>query len=603
MANGWVYYAFTLLIFAVCSIIICQALHLQYGVAGVTNFALIIFQAAGAYATSVLTLPPQSANGGFQQYVLGLSLPFPVAWIGSMVAGAALAVPVGLVALRRLRTDYQAVVLLVISVIATLVVTNLIGLFDGSAGLALIPMPFNNILDSSSNEYVIVMALILIPVCGAVIYLVRRVTETPWGRCLRAMRDNQDGASAVGKDVNALKMQAFVIGGAIAGLSGGILASMIAVWSPAAWGFSETFFIFAAVIIGGRGNQWGAVVGALTVPVLFGEVPRFLPPIGGPDLLPALQVICVGLLIIAVIVFRPRGILPERRRRARQLLGRRHRQRDDAAGDHAWVVELAESVRRDEKPVNVLEAERLERDFGGVRAVQGVTLGFAQGRITGLIGPNGAGKSTLLGMLAGTITPTSGRIRLEGTDITSIPLHQRAQRGLVLVSQSLAGSGFPQLTVLENLLAAAVRARGDSFHGALLGRRFWGAEEEALVDFARSLLDDFRLRQSEDEYASALSGGQKRLLAIMRGLMMRPRVLLLDEPFAAVNPALAVQIGDQLDRLARQGMTIVLVEHELDAIARLCDPIHVMVLGSLLAQGNMTELRENAAVVEAYLGG
>ena len=134
MANGWVYYAFTLLIFAVCSIIICQALHLQYGVAGVTNFALIIFQAAGAYATAVLTLPPQSANGGFQQYVLGLSLPFPIAWVGSMVAGAALAVPVGLVALRRLRTDYQAVVLLVISVIATLVVTNLIGLFDGSAG-------------------------------------------------------------------------------------------------------------------------------------------------------------------------------------------------------------------------------------------------------------------------------------------------------------------------------------------------------------------------------------------------------------------------------------------------------------------------------------
>jgi branched-chain amino acid transport system permease protein len=321
VATGWIFYIFTLLIFAVVFVIAAQALHLQYGVAGVPNFALVIFQAAGAYAAGVLALPPDGANGGFQQYVLGWGLPFPLPWVGGAIAGGLLALPVGLIILRRLRADYQAVTLLVLTVILNTVITNAVGFVNGSQGLALIPAPLTDFFDQYSIAYVVLMTGVLIAVALLVFFFVRLLVESPWGRSLRAMREDEQMAMTVGKNVVRMKLTVFIVGGALAGLSGAVLATAIGVWSPGAWLFPETFTIFAAIIVGGLGNANGSIVGVVLVPILFLEATRFLPPIGHPYTLPAVELVVVGLLILGVLWFRPSGAIPERRRRSR-VLGR-----------------------------------------------------------------------------------------------------------------------------------------------------------------------------------------------------------------------------------------------------------------------------------------
>ena len=231
----------------------------------------------------------------------------------------------------------------------------------------------------------------------------------------------------------------------------------------------------------------------------------------------------------------------------------------------------------------------------------GVSLSVSRGTLTGLIGPNGAGKSTLLAMLAGTDRVSAGKILYRGQDITAVPAFRRARTGLIRTFQ--LASEFKRLTVMENLLAAAPGNRGDSFAGAVAGRRYWREDETAAIDRATAILARFGLQSLANEYAGDLSGGQRRLVEIMRALMAEPEMLLLDEPMAGVHPALARRIGDLLVELCREGMTILMVEHELAIMDEFCDPVIVMAEGAVLAEGTMAELRDRSEVVEAYLVG
>ncbi len=308
------YYATTILVYAGIDVIACIALNLQFGLSGIVNFGFIIFQAAGAYTAAVLSLPPQDANGGFQRYVLGLSLPFPVPWLGAAVAGGLLAIPVGLVVLRRLRSDYQAIAMLVISVIANALITNARPFLNGAAGLSLVPAPLSDRLDTGVEAYQWAFVGITAACCVLVLLVANRITNSPYGRSLRAMRENELAATALGKNLVALKLTMFVVGGVMAGLSGAILVSFIGLWAPAGWLYPETIILFAAVIVGGRGSNWGAVLGALLVPAAFEEATRFIPDFGRPGLVPAFQWVAIGLLIIGFLWFRPRGVIPEARR-------------------------------------------------------------------------------------------------------------------------------------------------------------------------------------------------------------------------------------------------------------------------------------------------
>jgi ABC-type branched-subunit amino acid transport system ATPase component len=249
----------------------------------------------------------------------------------------------------------------------------------------------------------------------------------------------------------------------------------------------------------------------------------------------------------------------------------------------------------------ILEVNELAKHYGGVRAADGVTFTVERGSITGLIGPNGAGKSTVLNVIGGFLSPTSGSIRFDGEEIAGRPMHLLARHGLVRTFQM--ARVFGNLTTLENLLVAAPRQRGETALGLLGGRSYWGRQERDLIQQAKDLLRAFGMETKMDEYARTLSGGQKRAVETMRALMMKPKLLLLDEPMAGLSPSLSEQLEDLFMKLVADGLTILLVEHELDTVDRICGKVVVLAQGRVLSEGRMAELRTRKEVQDAYVIG
>jgi branched-chain amino acid transport system permease protein len=309
------YYIITILVYICANVVAAWGLDLQFGVTGVLNFAFIIFQALGAYTAAVLSLGPSSANGGFQHYIVGANLPFPLPIIGAMLASAALAALVGLIALRRLRSDYQAMVMLVVSVVATIVVTAQAGLMNGAAGLSLIANPMTRLtgLSRQTQSWIFVVFCIAVTLAvGAVMYA---VVYSPHGRVLRAVRENEHALEALGRSATRSRLEVFVIGGALAGLSGALLVEFIGAWAPSGWLYPETFVFFTAVIVGGRGSISGVAVGAALIGVGIQQAVQYMPIGSHPTVLAAAEWIITGALTLVFLWARPQGLLPERRRR------------------------------------------------------------------------------------------------------------------------------------------------------------------------------------------------------------------------------------------------------------------------------------------------
>jgi ABC-type branched-subunit amino acid transport system ATPase component len=249
-------------------------------------------------------------------------------------------------------------------------------------------------------------------------------------------------------------------------------------------------------------------------------------------------------------------------------------------------------------PGDLLAVHDIRREFGGVVAVDGVSFSIPTGTT---IGPNGAGKSTVIGMIGGAIQPTSGSIRLDGMEISGLQPYEIARRGLIRTFQ--LSSEFPRLTVMQNLLAGAPNHPGETLLGAMAGKRRWGRYEAELVEQGRGLLDRFNMSAKEDDYAGDLSGGQRRLLEVMRALMAKPRILLLDEPTAGVHPNMIGELERHLGALRHDGLTMVMVEHELGIVERLCEVVIVMSRGKVIAKGPLAAVRARSEVKEAYFAG
>jgi ABC-type branched-subunit amino acid transport system permease subunit len=267
------------------------------------------------YAILTLGPPSGSVGAGGQSYLWGTSLPFPLPFILALVAGAALAFFCAVVVLPRLRGDYEAMAFLVISLIATGVVTNQVGLFNGANGLYSIPQPLSGALNLPTLQYDWFYVGLTAVICLLVWLVTRRITTSPMGRLLRAVRENEQAARALGKDATRARMFAFVVGGGLGGLSGAVLVAFITAWAPASWGYAESFVYITAIVVGGFGNDLGILIGVLLVPVLFGELVRFLPSFGQASWVQAAQLMVYGLLTLLFLWFRPQGLIPERRRR------------------------------------------------------------------------------------------------------------------------------------------------------------------------------------------------------------------------------------------------------------------------------------------------
>lgn len=309
-------YIGTLAILFGVDVIAVWGLDLQYGVTGINNFAYIVFQAIGGYTAAILTLGhPDAATQGVQQYLWGAHWVYPLPVLGGALAAGIVGIPVAMVAMNRLRGDYQAMVMLVVSIIATDLASNQIGVLNGVDGLSQIPKPLTTFLNLSTIGYQWVYLGIVAAGCAVTLVVMRRITGSPLGRTLRAVRDSETAAEALGKNVKGLRVAIFVIGCTIAGMSGALLVEFLGAWSPQAWLYPETFLYFTAIIVGGSGSLRGAALGALIVPIGLFESTRFLPTVGYPGLIDSLSWVVIGVLMLFFLWFRPSGLLPERRRR------------------------------------------------------------------------------------------------------------------------------------------------------------------------------------------------------------------------------------------------------------------------------------------------
>jgi branched-chain amino acid transport system ATP-binding protein len=249
----------------------------------------------------------------------------------------------------------------------------------------------------------------------------------------------------------------------------------------------------------------------------------------------------------------------------------------------------------------MISVKNLSKNFGGIKAVNNASLVIKKGSITGLIGPNGAGKTTLFNVIAGVYPPSHGTVFLEDEDITQLPPHELFNRGLMRTFQ--IAHEFSSLTVRENLMMVPANQSGEKLIDIWLRPSKIKSEEEQIVEKANNVMDFLQLSTLADEFAGNLSGGQKKLLELGRTMMEEPKIVFLDEVGAGVNRTLLSTIGDAILRLNRDlGYTFCMIEHDMEFIAKLCDPVIVMAEGTVLAEGSADEIKKNNSVIEAYLG-
>ena len=249
----------------------------------------------------------------------------------------------------------------------------------------------------------------------------------------------------------------------------------------------------------------------------------------------------------------------------------------------------------------MIVVENVVKQFGGFRAVDGASLEIREGTITGLIGPNGAGKTTLFNVVAGVLKPTSGRVTMAGEDITGLPPHDLFHKGLLRTFQ--IAHEFGSMTCRENLMMVPGGQLGETLWNTWFGRRRIADQERALAAKADEVLEFLTIEHLADHKAGEVSGGQKKLLELGRTMMVDARIVFLDEVGAGVNRTLLNTIGDAILRLNKErGYTFCMIEHDMDFIGRLCDPVIVMAEGHVLAQGSAAEIMKNEHVIEAYLG-
>ena len=249
----------------------------------------------------------------------------------------------------------------------------------------------------------------------------------------------------------------------------------------------------------------------------------------------------------------------------------------------------------------MIKVENLHRHFGGFHAVDGASLEIREGSITGLVGPNGAGKTTLFNVIAGVLPPTSGRVTMAGEDVTGMSPHELFHKGLLRTFQ--IAHEFSSMTVRENLMMVPGGQSGETLWNTWFGRKRIANEESALQAKADEVLEFLTVDHLRDEKAGNLSGGQKKLLELGRTMMVDARIVFLDEVGAGVNRTLLNTIGDAIIRLNKErGYTFCMIEHDMEFIGRLCDPVIVMAEGKVLAEGKIEEIKSNEQVIEAYLG-
>ena len=305
------YYLYTLGIYFAVDALAALGLNVQYGLTGIINFAFIVFEAVGAYAYALTSIGHSGRVLG-EQYFFAAALPFPVPYLAAALAGGVFAVIFGPIALRRMRRDYQAAVTLAVGIILNQFLATYIPAVNGDAGLSNIPGPFTKEFIPVSTTWVLVYMLCALAVTAVAFVGVQYITRSRFGLMLRALRDDDDATMISGINPIWPKLWSFVLGGVLGGLAGGILVGFVGSWGPSSWTYGETLVILVGILLGGSGNNRGVLLGTLLVGVVFFQGVQFLPEIGYPGLVDQLETVLTGVIWLAVLWYRPRGLIPER---------------------------------------------------------------------------------------------------------------------------------------------------------------------------------------------------------------------------------------------------------------------------------------------------
>ncbi|HEX5454018.1 MAG TPA: branched-chain amino acid ABC transporter ATP-binding protein/permease [Stellaceae bacterium] len=558
-----------------------------YGYTGLLSFGQAAFYGTGGFVAAYLLT---------NNMIASVPAALLLGTIGATVAG----VFVGIVSLRRTGIYFAMITVAIAEMFYFIEFSPLAAYTGGENGLPGVPAPSFALFGLSYKVGTGWSMYWFLAVCyfiGIVIAL--RIVCSPVGAILSAIRDNPLRARAVGHAVGLYKLTAFVIGAAYAGLAGGLLGVLQGFMPPDAFTFDTSGQLVIQTAIGGAGTLFGPLVGA----AVWLYLRDFLQATIG---LGATWKLVLGVIFVVLVVFLRHGLIGGVQNLVRLLRGRQPPEtafEADAVADPlpeaAPIASIGPSRRRQDSPFSgpALEARGLTKAFGGIIANRNITLQVEQGELRGIIGPNGAGKSTLFKMLTCELPPTAGQILFHGRDITGMDVSRVCQLGLTKSYQ--VNQLFPRLTLRDNIVIAALAERRGTFSLDLLRRI---DRVPGLAIQVESTLALVGLTARADVPVAQLAYGEKRRLEIGLALAASPSLLLLDEPLAGMSPGERVETVRLLKNL-RHGRTLVIVEHDMDAIFELAERITVLHEGALLAEGTPAEIQANGLVQEAYLGG
>ena len=571
-------------------IMLALGLNVVAGFAGLLDLSYVAFFGIGAYIFALLSSSQFNIH-------LPFLLVLPIAAFATMLIGFAL----GSTSLR-LKGDYLAIVTLAFAQIFKLLLLNLdtpINITGGVNGIYSFD-PINifgfKIITPVAYGYLVWLFAVLAAVGSF------RIKRSRLGRGWEAIREDELAAEAMGVNTTWMKLMAFAAGAFVAGASGAVFASFQDSVFPNNFDFQQLVIVYCMVILGGMGNITGVILGAIFLSIL----PEFLREYG------AYRMMSYGLILIVLMALRPQGIMggieffiKKKRRPDKDETGKLR-----ASTDLYYAAEQGGVPAADRKDfysktgVVMLELKNITKDFGGLKAIDNLSLNLQQNEILSIIGPNGAGKTTLFNIISGIYPPTSGLIYFEGSEITGLKPHQVVRAGVARTFQNLRL--FNQMSIMDNTKVGSFCRTKSGPLSVLLHLPLHNREEMEVEQKARNILGMFGGRLTGyrfEQQAMFLSYANRRRLEISRALATDAKLLLLDEPSAGMNPQETFEITDFIKQLRDvHGYTILVIEHKLNVVRTISDRVIALDYGVRIAEGSYDEVANNEQVIEAYLG-